>query len=793
MPNINDQIQQIIDKRKLTRLPQIEKEIAFLREVKSKVLNLDSVINTVNHQITEKHGPYFTMLQSDPSMEARFMTVSTAQVKKLIDEQIERLEILRKRFSRDAVQIAFIGYERQGKSCFLQSISGLNNKVIPAYSGTSCTGAVSVIHNVDKDLEVQIEFYDLGAFFKIVHEKLQNFFPGKHFVLNSLNDLKRLDLSDFASDDPELSLEFNKFQDAFINHIGIYESLISHEKIVTSEENQIIQHVSQYEEFDTIPDGDNPEAFTQKKKQDANGNEVVVWQKNYYKYIAVKSVNIYTRFVDPRIGNSKIVLVDTIGMGDASNAERIEDEMFRVLREDCDAAVDVFKPQANGDSFNKQQIEVLKKIGRRLADSEPQRWIYYVLNRVEGGKGYNVEVVPAIMEQVKTSFKTMKSKPVADVLDINAINTDEVNQRLISPLLDLITNNLDDIDTNLVAEANKSNELLYQEYKLLADAVAKVVSNSMKQGSNELKKFRELYKTDLTYSNELKILDDKYCQEKDRPCPEVKDTIEEVISKLTKLIEKPEVIMTDVAKGDKSTNQLLEKYCKIFRNRIYAAFNDISTNVLLPLQNQVKDALIQILFANAHLGRIPLQGYAIEDGPSQQWLSTFLEEKVEAEVYPHMNYMLNFILDYQLSIEGLMEYNVARCLDTLDKNSAAFKPMAPLQGISDAQQAKKIWSEIVSRTSTIQIEMRKWRDDFSLIPSHSFYARVSMFRDMIVDDTDTNISEELYNFYSDNRMAIWRDEFVGMMKEAEAFGNWNEESRAITDLCQKNSFYIKID
>lgn len=793
MPNINNQIQQIIDKRKLTRLPQIEKEIKFLQDVKSKVLNLDSVINTVNHQITEKHGPYFTMLQSDPSMEARFMTVSTAQVKKLIDEQIERLEILRKRFSRDAVQIAFIGYERQGKSCFLQSISGLSNKVIPAYSGTSCTGAVSVIHNVPKDLEVHIEFYDLKSFLNIVKEKLHNFFPNNHFTLNSLHDLSTIDLSEFTTDDPEASLEFNKFKDAFFGHLNVYESLIGHSKIVTSDENQIIQHVSQYEEFDAIPKGDDASLYIKKKKQDANGNEIEVWQKNYYKYIAVKSVNIYTQFVDPRIGDSKIVLVDTIGMGDASNAERIEDEMFRVLREDCDAAVDVFKPQANGDSFNKQQNEVLKKIGRRLADREPYRWIFYVLNRVEGGKGYNVEVVPPIMEQIKTSFASMKTKPVADVLDINAINTEEVNQRLVSPLLDLITENLDDIDAKLIVETNKSNDILYQEYKMLADAVVKVISNSMKQGSNELKKFRELYKTDLTYSNELKILDDKYCQEKDRPCPEVKGTIEEVISKLTKLIEKPEVIMADVAKGDKSTNQLLEKYCKIFRNRIYAAFNDISINVLLPLQNQVKDSLIQILFENARLGRISLQGYAIEDGPSQQWLSVFIDEKVDAEVFPHLNYMLNFILDYQISIEGLMEYNVARCLDTLDKNSAAFKPMAPLQGISDAQQAKKIWSEIVSRTSTIQIEMRKWRDDFSLIPSHSFYARVSMFRDMIVDDTDTNISEELYNFYSDNRMAIWRDEFVGMMKEAEAFGNWNEESRAITDLCQKNSFYIKID
>ena len=236
----------------------------------------------------------------------------------------------------------------------------------------------------------------------------------------------------------------------------------------------------------------------------------------------------------------------------------------------------------------------------------------------------------------------------------------------------------------------------------------------------------------------------------------------------------------------------MEKYCNIFRNRIYAAFDEVTTDVLLPLQNKLKDSIINILYENARLGRIPLQNYAVEDGASQEWLKAFISEKVDKEAYPHMNYMLNFVLDYQISIEGLMEYNVARCLDTLDKHSPAFKTMSPLTGIPDAQQAKKIWSEIVSRTSAIQTEMRKWRDDFSLIPSHSFYARTSMFRDLLVDDTDTHMSEELYNFYSENRMAIWRDEFAGMIQEKEAFGSWNEESAAITNLCKKNSFIFKL-
>ena len=153
--------------------------------------------------------------------------------------------------------------------------------------------------------------------------------------------------------------------------------------------------------------------------------------------------------------------------------------------------------------------------------------------------------------------------------------------------------------------------------------------------------------------------------------------------------------------------------------------------------------------------------------------------------------MLCFVLDYKLNIQGLIEYHVAKCLNTIDKHNSEFRTMNPITGVSDAQHAKKIWSEIVSRATSIQNKMRVWRDDFSLIPSHSFYARISMYRDMMVDDTA--VEEELYNFYSENRMAIWRDVFASMILESEAFGNWNEVSKALTDLCVKNEFITKID
>lgn len=77
--------------------------------------------------------------------------------------------------------------------------------------------------------------------------------------------MRYIDLSGFVCDDPQLSLEFNKFKDAFIDHIDVYETLIGHGKVITSDEDQIIQHVSQYEEFDSIPTGDNPSLFTQRR------------------------------------------------------------------------------------------------------------------------------------------------------------------------------------------------------------------------------------------------------------------------------------------------------------------------------------------------------------------------------------------------------------------------------------------------------------------------------------------------------------------------------------------------
>lgn len=789
MSQIKQQIEQIIAKRKRSRLPLIENQIAFVESLLQRINSLDMLINEIKTQCEMKKGPYYSILASDPGMEVRLQNVSTEDTRMAITELQQELLRLKMRFSRKSISLQVFGMAGSGKSTFIQSVTGLDNDVVLASEGGHCTGVSSFIYNSDH-FEARVYLYteeDMLALFNKNLEALEkNFNP---------------------TITPTLLHKFDDIHGFKLENVGLPSAMDGR--------LSVMKYVENYSLISNLISGRNAEGRPLAGlKQDADGRKYIeitdstqvqqwVAQHNghhtsdpnyvaYMNYLAVDRVDIYKKFLCEDAGD--IVLMDNVGLGDASNDVSTEQHMYQAIADNSDAVILLYQPKPNSgwrgeeDSINSRLNNIRFKNVYQDIERMDVHELYFLLNERNTPGFDNSKDCPEVVK----AFRAEPYERKETILIANAADKDSTRKDAIEPILTQLMEYLDSIDVRMLENVNTLGEHLYMNYKILSDSVSKVIAGSMKQGSNELKKFRELYRSNLTYAKELKILDDKYYAEKDKPCPEVKEKIDEVINKLTKLIDRPDVIVLDVEKGEKATNDLLEKYCNIFRNKIYAAFDEVTTDVLLPLQNRLKDSIIKILFENALLGRIPLQNYAVEDGASQEWLKTFVTEKVDKEIYPHMHYMLNFVLDYQISIEGLMEYNVARCLHTLDKHSSTFKTMAPLTGMPDVQQAKKIWSEIVSRTSAIQIDMRKWRDEFSLIPSHSFYARTSMFRDLLVDDTDTHMSEELYNFYSENRMAIWREEFAGMIQEAEAFGSWNAESAAITNLCKKNSFVIKL-
>lgn len=790
MSQINQQIQQIITKRKERRLPLIEEKIAFIDSLLQRVNNLDSLITEINNQCEIKRGSYYAILASDPGMELRLQNVSTEDTRTAITELQRELIRLKIRFSRKSISLQVFGMAGSGKSTFIQSVTGLDNDVVLASEGGHCTGVSSFIYNSDH-FEARVYLYTESEMLALFNKNLETL-------------EKRFN----PTVTPILLHNFHEIQNFKVENVGLPATMDGRLSVMKYVDNfTLISNLISGHDANGQPLQDfRQDADGRKYIQITDATKVQLWvaQHNghhtsdpeyvaYLNYLAVNRVDIYKKFLCEDAGD--IVLMDNVGLGDASNDVSTEQHMYQAIADNSDAVILLYQPKPNSgwrgeeDSINGRLNNIRFKNAYQGIERMDVHELYFLLNERNTPGFDNSKDCPEVVK----AFRAQPYERKETILIANAADKESTRKKAIEPILSQLMEHLDEIDARMIASVNTLGQRVYSTYKILNDSVSSVISGEMKQGTNELRKFRELYHNDLTFSNELKKLDQKYYTDRNKPCPAVKNNIEKVITSLIQLIDLPSMIIEDVKKGDKSTNQILEKYCKIFRNRIYKAYDNVNSNVLVPLQERLKSEIITVLFNNARLGRIPLTEYAVEDGASVNWLQTFINEKVDKTLYPFLNNALNFVLDYKISIEGLMEYNVAKCLDTLDKNSPAFRPMTSLNGLPDEVQAKKIWSEIVSRASLIQIAMQGWKDDFSLIPSHSFYACISMFRDMLVDDTNTAISEELYNFYSENRMSIWRKEFASIAQEAEAFGKWNENSSALAEMCKKNSFIITIN
>ena len=178
MSKIKDEIKKILDMR-LGRedfegkghLQMIQRRIELLTTIRSSVIGLRNHMDKVDTQIKEQSGDFFKLLYSDPVAMGIYSQLDCVTTLAHIDEALSMYQKLEKRFQRPSVRIAFIGHERQGKSTFLQSMTGLPNEVIPAYDGTSCTGAISVIQNKETDtpFQAEIDFYTVPEFLENVN------------------------------------------------------------------------------------------------------------------------------------------------------------------------------------------------------------------------------------------------------------------------------------------------------------------------------------------------------------------------------------------------------------------------------------------------------------------------------------------------------------------------------------------------------------------------------------------------------------------------------------------------
>lgn len=784
--SITTKINEIIDRRlgrgrwmNNGRLQQIEHAEKRLGHIRKQVESLKELMGQIEYQKQQQKGEYYALLQKDSEMEENMKKVDPNAVTACMDNLQSELNLLKKRFSRESVQIAMIGRERQGKSTIIQQITNLSNDVIPAFDGSSCTGAVSIIHNYDGPFYVDLTFFERSEFVKIFNEKLNRYFPGKGLYISSPEQIPSL----LIHMDGSLSNDALKFKHDYVEHYSDYCNLIGAAPTTLNEEEVVAQYVAQYQLFSNINQAPTGCEVVETPTKDGAG---IVYQALYYKYIAVKTANIFKRFEYADSG--KLVLVDTIGIGPKDDGS-IREQMFKVVREECDGVIDIFRPDTLGNSIDDKQQEILEGITREFSDRMPEKWFVYVINEVQEGDGRNMHLTPQLLHEAKQMANGEKTK-FAWAVKVNGKNQTDVINNLVIPQLTLITQNLDDIDACMLKTAQQKADVLYNEYSMLCKSVNAVLSSTIKTNQNVTRIFNGLYKN-LQLSDALKKLDDIMFEEQDKPCTEISDKLSKITEEsIFEVLPDQDEIMQELRHGKKSEREIFINEINEFRNRIFDIYENVNVENLHPLQEMVRMQIIKLLYNEGRLKSIPLSTYNINDGPSVQWLQSLLEETVDPKSYPQIYGAMKLILDYQINIEGLVEYNVAKSVHIINTMYAEFEqlPFYSLTTTNVEEQAAHIFQEIYNRITHIQERMRMWITDFSMIPNHSFYARVRKVREKLILSAEGN--EQLEYYYMDNSRSIWPEEISSITQVENAFGGWNEMCKNLNALLDKQNFEI---
>lgn len=322
-------------------------------------------------------------------------------LEKEIEKNIEELEKLIRRLSRDTLNIGVLGRMGQGKSTFLKSLSGLD--VIPARQGGACTAVRSKFFHHSGDTEATVKFHSEKTFLSEV--------VGEYYRVLELGSTPDT-LNDFAKSLPNPSSisstthreVYSRLKNDYHANFEQYKILVEdaspREKIITATE-QIQKYVSQERDIQTK-------------------------QLTSFEHLAVREVEIRCRF--PKVEVYGLGLIDVPGLGDTKIGD--EKVILETLKEEVDVVLLVRKPDV--DRYQWDDDFPLYELAKEALDNLSKRCFIVLNHRSYGGEDNMVAC---------TSLKgnTQSIRVVGSPIIANCSNSSEANG-----VLDLVLKHLNE-------------------------------------------------------------------------------------------------------------------------------------------------------------------------------------------------------------------------------------------------------------------------------------------------------------------------------------------------------------
>jgi energy-coupling factor transporter ATP-binding protein EcfA2 len=319
---------------------------------------------------------------------------------------------LLERLRRPTLNIAVIGPSGQGKSRFLQSLTGLTAQVIPDERAGPGTGAPALIrHRPGSRTYADVFFYSPASFLAEV--------VGPYYRRLGLGP-PPASLRDFESAGNDLARAFKK-----------YEALIGAPSPRRIDADQIRGFVA---------------------RQDAAGQP-------QYAYHAVRGIHVTTTF--PHADLAGLGFIDLPGLEDA---DLVDTRTRTALRHDTDLTLFVRRPDPDGDALRDADVELHSFAESVLPPIPMERQSFLMLNLEGSG---NLAQAERFRAQAAGSGLRVARIPVAD------FSSAQETADAFAPILDYLAANLAELDQLLVDGARgRADDMARQAGEMASEMAA---------------------------------------------------------------------------------------------------------------------------------------------------------------------------------------------------------------------------------------------------------------------------------------------------------------------------------
>jgi len=760
---MKDLIDTIISKRN-NRVPQVEARILDLEQLCEQL----GKYQLLRSQIVNKDGsliessPFAAQLKKHPDMISTIFFADALNLESEIRNQINRLQQLKKRFARKSLSIQVFGMAGGGKSTFIQSVSGLDDEVVMTSSGDHCTGVSSYIYNADT-FRAEIHFYTKSEIVSIFNQTLSQILQSKGKEVAAISNFSQIGsfiASNYglSEDDPDIRPLL-----IYVEHADEIQKLIEKNAgddcLCITDKSLVKQYVAQHD--GTLSSDPNHQA--------------------YYKYLAVKFVNIYHPFRSADAGN--IVLMDTVGLGDAFNDIAVEQNMYQAIADNSDAVVLLYSPKPHG-GYRGDEKALCKQLNQLLyVNTETHQpriepsCLFFLLNERNTPSFDNQVDCSEMTAKFKTEYRRKETILTADLHD-----TAKANQQALIPMLEQLTANLAKIDAKIAADVAENGLTLYGEYSSFMQKVSSVLislpASSFDKEFDRL--FRDLFDRDL--KNAMNELMEKVKSNRMNPSTELEAQLAKLSNNdsVSSYMDEIYPIIKDGVTYNESFPVIYLKAAVAMRHAIPNRFR----NVDVSLTEQIEERKSEVYRLLAHVGRLDHLIKKEDDMTDAQWMQRFMDVVINEGECPAFHKCLQNLMDFHISVDGFLLYRIIKHMDNFDE----IRLQANVA--KDKIEETAIYHlklRLREAFTNIQDEIK----DFTMTPNESVFYNIEAFYLSLCLLPECR--DELYYLYKNYCHQIWRDELEQIQAVSVSFQEWKDMRDALEQYNQQSMFNRVID